>query len=388
MFHIASSDDIKDGKVTDVYFDRAMRILDVRGADKRVRAEFIAKKLPHDGKWALLAGLEEVAEALKGLPVNVRAMPEGALFCPNEPVLEIEGSYQSFGRYETAVLGLLCQASGIATKSLRCKAEAGGRKVLSFGARRMHPALAPMVERNAYIGGCDGVSVVKGAQLIEEMPTGTMPHAFILLMGSTVEAMRAFDEEIDSSVKRVALIDTFGDEKFEAVSVAEAMGDRLYAVRLDTPSSRRGDFPKIVEEVRWELDIRGFRDVKIFVSGGIDEDQIAALNPWVDAYGIGTAISNAPVIDFSMDIVEIEGKPMAKRGKMSGAKQVVRCPHCYLRRVIPYQEKVISCTSCQSKMEPLVLPWMKVGVLDKPLRHPKEVRCDVLKQLHTLPKFV
>ena len=77
-----------------------------------------------------------------------------------------------------------------------------------------------------------------------------------------LEALRAFNDVVDPKVRRVALIDTLQDEKFEAIRVAEALGKDLYGVRLDTPSSRRGDFYQIISEVRWELDIRGFGHVK------------------------------------------------------------------------------------------------------------------------------
>ena len=85
------------------------------------------------------------------------------------------------------------------------------------------------------------------------------------------------------------------------------------------------NFKSILKEVRWELDLRGFSHVKLLVSGGLDEHKISELNQIADAYGVGTCISNARVLDFSMDIVEIEGKPLAKRGKLSGAKQVWQC---------------------------------------------------------------
>ena len=263
---------------------------------------------------------------LEGLPVDVWAMDEGTLFGPHQPVLVIEGTYVEWAEYETALLGLLCQASGIATKAARCKRAAGERQVISFGARRMHPALAPMIERNAFIGGCDGVAVTKSAELIDADPTGTIPHSLVLLFGDTVQALAAFNEVVDQKVRRVALIDTLQDEKFEAIRVAEALGKDLYAVRLDTPSSRRGDFFQILSEVRWELDIRGFEHVKILASGGIDEYEILKLNSLVDGYGVGTSIANAPVLSFALDIMEIEGRPMAKRGKRSGAKQVWRVP--------------------------------------------------------------
>ncbi|MGA2193510.1 MAG: nicotinate phosphoribosyltransferase [Nitrospirota bacterium] len=230
------------------------------------------------------------------------------------------------------------------------------------------------------MGGCDGVSVIKSAELIGSDPMGTMPHALVLLFGDTVEAARAFDEVIDKAARRTVLIDTFNDEKFEAVRVAEAMGDALYAVRLDTPASRRGSFFRILEEVRWELDLRGFKGVKLFVSGGIREEDIPILNPVVDAYGIGTLISNAPVLDFSMDIVEIDGQPAAKRGKWSGSKTVLRCPSCGNDIIIPLKGKRDKC-GCGGERYELLSPLLEGGRLARDLPPAKEIRDKVLNSL-------
>src|SRR6059036_2269999 len=334
-FHTASDAEIKGGEVYDVYFERTVQILKARGDRKRVKAEVYLKALPEDWDWAVLAGVEEAAALLEGVPVTARAMDEGTVFAPYQPVLTLDGVYVDWAQYETALLGLLCQASGIATKAARCKKAAGQRQVISFGARRMHPALAPMIERNAFIGGCDGVAVTKAAELIDADPTGTIPHALVLMIGDTVEALKAFHQVIEPKVRRVALIDTLQDEKFEAIRVAEALGKDLFAVRLDTPSSRRGDFYRILEEVRWELNLRGHHHVKILASGGVDEYEIVSLNPVADGYGVGTSIANAPVLNFALDIMEIEGRPMAKRGKRSGAKQVWRLPGTVRNLVLP-----------------------------------------------------
>src|SRR5438105_12152456 len=121
-----------------------------------------------------------------------------------------------------------------------------------------------MIERAPYIDGCTGVSTMTGAELVGIEPTGTMAHATILLLGED-RAWRAFDATTGPEVPRVALVDTFRDERFGAIAAAEALGDRLAAVRLDTPASRRGDLPAILREVRWELDARGSWGVKIFV---------------------------------------------------------------------------------------------------------------------------
>jgi nicotinate phosphoribosyltransferase len=238
---------------------------------------------------------------------------------------------------------------------------AGDRLVMSFGARRMHPILAPMIERNAYAGGCDGVSVVKSGELIGQGPMGTMPHSLILCMGSTVAAIKAYDEVLDPQLKRVALIDTLLDEKFEVQNVAQAMGSKLYAVRFDTPGSRRGNFFRILEEARWELDSRGYGHVRFFVSGGIKEEDIPVLNPLVQGYGIGTSISNAPVLDFAMDIVEIDGKPVAKRGKWSGSKRLLLCTACGDRKIVSRTPDSDFTCNCGNAYQDLLVPILDNG---------------------------
>jgi nicotinate phosphoribosyltransferase len=381
IFQTASGAEIKAGQVSDVYFARTVQILSARGIRKRVKAEIRLKSFPQpDWNVGVLAGIEEAAGLLEGLPVDVWAMDEGTLFGPHQPVLLIEGTYVEWAQYETALLGLLCQASGIATKAARCKRAAGDRQVVSFGARRMHPVLAPMIERNAFIGGCDGVAVTKAAELIDADPVGTIPHALVLLFGDTVQALAAFNEVVDPKVRRVALIDTLQDEKFEAIRVAEALGKDLYAVRLDTPSSRRGDFYQILSEVRWELDIRGFEHVKILASGGIDEYEILKLNPLVDGYGVGTSIANAPVLSFALDIMEIEGRPMAKRGKRSGQKQVWRLPGRADHVVLP-AGKPGPVGADGRPAEPLLKPLIASGKVVRDLPPPRTVREYVLEQM-------
>lgn len=382
-FHMASEEEIKEGKISDVYFTRTVQILRQKGIRKRAKAEVRTKNFPGNWTWGILAGIEEAAHLLEGLPVDVWAMDEGTAFEPYQPVLVVDGVYLEYAEYETALLGFLCQASGIATKAARCKKAAGERQVISFGARRMHPSLAPVIERNAFVGGCDGVAVTKSAELIEADPMGTIPHSLILMVGDTVEALKAFHEIIDPKVRRVALIDTLQDEKFEAIRVAEALGKDLFAVRLDTPSSRRGDFFRILEEVRWELDLRGFDHIRIIVSGGIDEDQILRLNPVADGYGVGTSIANAPVVNFALDIMEIEGVPIAKRGKRSGAKQVYRCRSCFGSVVVPMAKEPGRCP-CGGAYEALLKPLIRAGKIVRDLAPPRTIREYVLEQLKHL----
>jgi len=377
-FHVASFEKIKQGKVTDVYFERVTEALKSRGINPYVAMEMRTGSLPNDWPWAVFAGLEELMELVDGLPVTVRAMEEGELFCPGEPVLSVQGDYLDFGVFETAMLGLVCQASGIATNAARCKRAAGDRMVISFGARRMHPSIAPMIERNAFIGGCDAVAVVESAEQIGEKPSGTMSHTLILCAQDERVAYETFDEAMPDDVLRVALIDTFQDEKFGALFAAKVLGERLYAVRLDTPGSRRGDFLKIMQEVRWELDIRGYERVKLFISGDLDEGRILEYNEVADAYGVGTHISNSPVVNYALDIVEVEGRPLAKRGKESGLKQVWRCERDGTRARTLASSEPPACAECGEGMEPLLREIYANGKALRAAPTPRDLRDRVL----------
>jgi len=391
-FYIATEEEIKRGETTDVYFQRTRKILKTKKLDKvRVTAEITSGKLPREWKWGVLCGIEEEAKLLEGYPINVYAMPEGSIFYPisyngvREPVIVIEGPYEAFAHLETAILGLICQASGVATAAARIKKLANNKPVYAFGIRRMHPAIAPMLDRAAYIGGFNGVSGVLGAKLMGIKPAGTMPHALIIVFNDQVEAWKAFDEIMPPEVPRIALVDTFYDEKIEAIMAAEALKDRLFAVRLDTPSSRKGNFADIIREVRWELDVRGYKHVKIFVSGGINEENIENLiEAGADAFGVGTSVSNAPTIDFAMDIVEVEGKPNAKRGKMGGRKQVWRCKECLIDIILPVNAEKPECPKCNRAMEPMLKPLIKEGKIVAKLPSATEIRKYVLEQLKKL----
>jgi nicotinate phosphoribosyltransferase len=258
-----------------------------------------------------------------------------------------------------------------------------GRKLLmAFGIRRAHPALAPMLDRAAYIGGFNGVSSLVGAKTIGKKPMGTMPHSLIIAFGDQAEAWRAFDEVIPKNVPRIALVDTYYDEKTEALMAARALGKGLHGVRLDTPGSRKGDLAEIIREVRWELDIRGHKQVKIFVSGGLNDQNIQELSAaGADGFGVGTSLSNAPTIDFAMDIVEFGGKPVAKRGKLGGEKRVWRCERCLKDVLLPAGEPSPRCPGCGKKMKSLLVPLIREGKIAGKLPSPDEIRARVLKQL-------
>ena len=239
--------------------------------------------------------------------------------------MRVEGSYLEFCRLETALLGFLSHASGMATAALEVRRAAPECSLLSFGARHVHPAIGTVVDRSATLAGLDCFSLVAAGDAIGREASGTMPHALLLCFGPGEQeaAWSAFDEAVDEAVPRIALADTFDDETDEAVRAAELGFD---SVRLDTTGSRRGDFRHIVRETRWKLDEAGHDDVEIFVSGGITPETIRELRDVVDGFGVGSHISDADPVDFALDIVEVDGESTAKKGKLSGRKEVYRTP--------------------------------------------------------------
>ena len=323
-FDIVDAAAIRDGRATDAYFERTEDALVHAGRNPRVVAEVTADQFP-DGDFELFAGLKDALALLEGRDVDVDAIPEGRLF-DGGPVMRIEGPYLAFARLETSLLGFLSHASGMATAALDCRVAAPDSQVLSFGARHVHPSMTAAVERSALVGGFDGFSHVAAGDLIGREASGTMPHALSICFGRGEQeaAWRAFNEAVDEAVPRIALCDTYSDEVDETLRAVDALGDRLDGVRLDTTGSRRGDFRHIIREVQWELDVRGHDDVDVYVSGGLGPADLRELRDVVDGFGVGGYVSNADPVDFALDIVAVEGEPAAKRGKLSGAKDVYR----------------------------------------------------------------
>jgi nicotinate phosphoribosyltransferase len=241
--------------------------------------------------------------------------------------MRIEGPYREFCRLETALLGFLSHPTSVATRALEARHAAPDSTVLSFGSRHVHPSLGAIVERSALLGGLDGFSNVAAGDVLGREAGGTMPHALLICFGrgNQEAAWRAFDEAVPAETPRIALTDTYSDEVDEALRAAETIED-LDGVRLDTTGSRRGDFRHIVREVRWTLDAHGHEDVEVFVSGGLGPEQLRELRDVADGFGVGSYVSNADPLDFALDIVEVDGEPAAKRGKLTGTKSVYRTP--------------------------------------------------------------
>ncbi len=395
FLHVATDSEVKECKTTDIYFLRTYKILEKRGLSrKRVTMEFTAESLPNEWEWGVLTGTNEFIKLFEKVPVDLYMFKEGTVFKPKDengvraPVAFIEGPYKEFCMFETPALGLICQSTGVSTAAAHIKVKAWNKVLLAFGARRMHPAISPMLDWAAYVGGFDAVSTIKGAELIGQKPVGTMPHALVLVFGEQTEAWKAFDEVVEPETPRIMLVDTLFDEKTESILAAETLKDKLYGVRLDTPSSRKGEMGEIIEEVRWELNIRGFKHVKIFVSGGINEKNIDELiQAGADGFGIGTSLSNAPTVNFAADIVRVDDKPFAKRGKFSGKKQVWRCEKCFNFKVTSWGVKEQKCSKCGGEMTPLLEKVIEKGEIKIKLPNASRARDYVIKQLEKIKQL-
>lgn len=387
-FSSAKESDILEGRASDVYFERSIDAASRIKHEARVVAEFTVSG-PLD-TWVNFTGLNEVLTLMKGKKVDLYSVPEGTIVNSRDsvgnpvPFLRIEGNYDDFGGFETSVLGFICQSSGISTQSTKVREVLDDIPFFSFGIRRMHPAISPMIDRAAYIGGADGVSGILGAELINQKPVGTMPHALALIFGD--------DKSWEMTVKRAGkngtktlLIDTFMDEKFAAIKAASMFPDLEY-IRLDTPSSRRGNFANLVREVRWELDLRGYRNVKIMVSGGLKIENLAELKEaGAESFGIGTSISAAKPYDFAMDIVELNGVPKTKRGKFSGKKEILRCSKCRRHLTVPSGKEVEKC-ECGGKMESLLKKFLEGGKILAPYEDATTIRGRAMEELKFLKK--
>jgi nicotinate phosphoribosyltransferase len=322
---------MREGYYSDKYFARAVEVLRADGHRPRVLMQVFGKT------DALLGGIDEAIAILKLCSdswndLEVRALFEGDPIAPSETVLTIQGPYDAFAHLETLYLGVLARRTRVGTNTRRVVEAARPKEVMFFPARHDHWLVQTGDGYAAHVAGAIGVSTDAQASWWGSEGIGTVPHAIIAAYGGdTVIATRKFAEYMPEHVRLVTLVDFDNDCVGTSVKVAEALGSRLYGVRLDTSETivdqsilpMMGRFkptgvnPQLVCNVRDGLDRHGFPDVKIVVSGGFDVDKIRAFEEHrvpVDAYGVGSSLFQGR-FDFTADIVEVEGKPCAKVGR-------------------------------------------------------------------------
>ncbi len=377
---IATEEEILRGESTDQYFLTAMKVLERKNCNPHVVMEATVKSFPDARyKFGVMSGIDDVAYLLEGKSVNVYSMRDGDIFFLNEPVLQIEGDYRDFGIYENSILGFISKPSGIATKAARVRIAAGNKDLMSFGTRRVAPQDVIMSERATLTGGFDSTSNVLAAKKLGVRAVGTMPHILLLSysngFGDCESAFKAFDEEAEKDIPRIALVDTYGSPKEETLKALKIMGKNLQGIRIDS-----GDLKKIGDELRWELDIRGRKDVKLFASGGLDEYRVKEIAEIYDGFGVGTKIADAPTLDFALKGIEIDREPKAKVGNYSGAKSVYRKDFFDTVKL----RKAAAPEGYESMLKPLIIN----GKIVREPEHVYDARKRFLENLEKMPQYL
>jgi nicotinate phosphoribosyltransferase len=328
---------MRAGWYTDAYFNHTRAALLEAGRHPQVVVQAFQKK-----PEAYVGGMDEAIAVLKLCAerfdeLEVRALYDGDSVEAYEPVLEISGDYTTFAHLETVYLGVLGRRTLITTNVVNVLRAANGKPVIFMPARHDHHRVQTGDGYAAYVAGQVvgteiGVTTDEQASWWGGRGLGTVPHALIAAYGGdTVAAARRFAEWASEEMSVTVLVDFENDSVRTALEVADALGPRLWGVRLDTSESlvdrslweEMGDFkptgvnPQLVRKVRDALDGAGHEAVRIVVSGGFSVEKIREFEEGdvpVDAYGIGSSLIRGSN-DFTADIVITDGKPSAKVGR-------------------------------------------------------------------------
>ncbi len=328
---------IREGYYSDQYFNLTKELLEAEDRHPRVLMQVFQK---HE---SILGGIDEAIAVLRECSgrrgrdgawqagwdqLDVRALSEGDPISPREPVLTIRGDYGLFAHLETVYLGCLARRTLVMRNVREVVDAAAGKQILFFPARHDHWLVQTGDGWAAHVAGAIGVSTDAQASWWGGRGVGTVPHALIASYGGdTVAAARAFAGRYAGHMNITVLVDFDNDSVGTSLAVAEALGDDLWGVRLDTSETLvdqalagtdlRGVQPRLVELVRAALDDAGHERVRIVVSGGFDAERIRrfeAAGVPVDAYGVGSSLLRGSN-DFTADVVEVDGRPCAKVGR-------------------------------------------------------------------------
>ncbi len=323
---------IKSGFYSDIYFLRTQEILNQANQHPRVTVQIFQRD------YAMLCGIDEAIALIKRCAyhpenIKIKALHDGDKIEPWETVMLIEGDLADFAHLETIYLGIIARQTKIATNTSRSVEAANGKPVLFFPSRFDHFTVQESDGYAAKIGGMSGVSTPANAVAWGVEAAGTIPHSLIAACGGdTLKATRLFDKYMDPKISRIALVDFNNDCVNTSLAVARELGDRLSGVRLDTSGNmvdvsligQMGHFKptgvneQLVRNVREALDREGFQHVQIVVSGGFNPERIRLFEENhvpVDVYAVGSSIF-ATNVDFTADIVLVDGQPCAKAGRI------------------------------------------------------------------------
>ncbi len=315
--------------------------------------ELFTRRLPEGRRYGVVAGVGRLLEALTTFAYDeaelawlqahgviddptrewlanyrftgdISGYAEGELFFPGSPVLTVEGSFAEAVVLETLALSIYNHDTAVASAAARMVFAAGDRPLIEMGSRRTHEEAAVAAARAAYIAGFAATSNLAAGRRHGVPTTGTAAHSYTLLHDSEADAFRA--QVAALGLDTTLLVDTYDIAQGIRTAI-EVAGPELGAVRIDS-----GDLAVLTHQSRALLDELGARRTKIVLSGDLDEFALAALaTAPVDAYGVGTSVvtgSGAPTAGFVYKLVEVDGRPVAKRSHdkttRGGRKQALR----------------------------------------------------------------
>nr|WP_298726708.1 nicotinate phosphoribosyltransferase [uncultured Steroidobacter sp.] len=324
--------------------------------------EFFVRRLPQRRSFLIAAGLDQVLEYLEHVSFTaeeigwlastrrlseealqrlasfrfsgrVFAVPEGTVFFASEPILRVEAALPEAQLVESRIISLLNYQTLVASKAARCRLAAPKAELIDFGMRRAHGAEAALLaSRAAYIAGIDATATVEASYRFGIPAAGTMAHSFIQAHELEADAFQNFARCHPQNV--VLLIDTYDIQRGarRVVALAQRLrreGIKIHGVRIDS-----GDLAQAAIGVRAVLDRGGCRDIRIFVSGGLDEyaiDAMVAAHAPIDAFCLGTKLvvsDDAPSLDCAYKLQQYAGRPVRKLSQWKetwpGPRQVYR----------------------------------------------------------------
>jgi nicotinate phosphoribosyltransferase len=389
------------------------------GMTQRAVFEFYVRRLPERRNFLVAAGLEQLLDYLEGLRFtadeiewlaslgrfdpaflerlstfrftgDVYAMPEGTVFFASEPLVRIEAPLPEAQLIESRLVNLLQYQTMVASKAARCRLAAGRERLVDFGMRRAHAGEAALLaSRASYIAGFDATATVLAARRFGIPVVGTMAHSFVQAHEFELQAFRNFAKSHPEEL--TLLIDTYdtarGAERVALLArELRSEGVTVRAVRIDS-----GDLSVESQRVRGILDALDCRDVKILVSGSLDEHRIAQLRAAgapIDGFCIGTALSvseDAPALDCAYKLHQYAGRPCRKR---SQGKETWPGPRQIFRQLDPHGRicrDVIACADEVMEGRPLLQEVMVNGVRKRPSPSLKDVRAYCAEELARLP---
>ena len=294
---------------------------------------------------------------------EVRAVPEGTPVFAGESILEVAAPLAEAQLAETLVLNQVHLQTALASKAARVVLAARGRTVVDFGMRRMHGTDAALKGARAFfIAGVSATSNILAGRVYGIPIAGTMAHSYIQVHASELDAFRAFSAIYPGTTLLVDTYDTLEGVR-RVVRLAEEQGPdfRVGAVRLDS-----GDLGTLSREARALLDGAGLGQVRIFASGGLDDNEVARLVDQaapIDAFGVGTAMgvsADAPALDMVYKLTQYAG---SGRIKLSAGKAVLPGPKQIFREEAngTTMRDVIACASEERPGQALLAPVMQHG---------------------------